>query len=39
MEWEAGERIEDRGKKKRDNVKVILLNYLIMIITEILLLF
>ena len=35
--WEAGERIENRGKKKRDNVKVKLLNYFIIIITEILL--
>ena len=27
MGWEARERIEDRPKKKRDNVKVKLLNY------------
>ena len=27
--WEAGERIKDQGKEKRDNVKVKLLNYLI----------
>ena len=37
--WEAGERIEDQGKKKRDNEKVKLFNYLIIIVTEILHLF
>ena len=35
MGWETGERIGDRGKEKRDNVKVKLLNYLIIIVTEI----
>ena len=32
--WEAGERIGDRGKKKWNDVKVKLLNNLIIIITD-----